>query len=575
MTRRRGNLVSAAVSTAAALLLVESGVRLLWSGAPVSPGSSDSLPVRQVRDPRVLYRLVPGSEGWYAGTPVSVNSLGLRDREYPATRTAGSSRVLLLGDSMVFGVGVPPEETLSAHLARRLPGTEAINAGIFGYNLIQQISLLREVGPRLRPDLVVACFVHNDIENWGLGEGGKVPEIRSSRFEPPPAGAWSTLVADLLLPDPFDPQRLSLLPSADSMTGARGRLAAWSRLYLFVYLRLRTHAWSLTGGERRDPIVGSPTCQAREIVWEPLRAHYRDLRSAARESGAGLAVVILGGWLWEGGPLERLHGILREEGIPFLDLTPVWLDGAFYARHYSLGWDPHPSAAANSLAADLVAEFIRTAGLLAGGEDRAAKEGGPGPHDALDRRPDLRQRLVRWRARQREALGMDSAAWSRRVGGLAPEWRPAAGVPGSDAGQDVYGFWETDPLLPGPVVSGRWMCDRSSVLLGGRPSARRVRIEIALPSIPSARRRTPASLRVTLGAPPDRCVAASYELPVGAASAEGPVVGFDAPLTADLAAAPALEVSLSVDRAYPASYLVEGGRDARLVSFFITRVALE
>ena len=195
MSRRSGNLLALFVGLLLGVAAAETGARLFWRDAPSAGGSGESLPLLRVRDPRVIYRLVPGSTGVWNGTHVSVNSLGLRDRDYPIPRQGNAPRILVLGDSMVFGAGLPVEETIPSRLEELNPDTEVINAGIFGYNLVQQVALLSEIGPAYRPDVVVAAFVHNDIDNWGLGDGGAVPAIASSMFDPPPRDAWSARLA--------------------------------------------------------------------------------------------------------------------------------------------------------------------------------------------------------------------------------------------------------------------------------------------------------------------------------------------------------------------------------------------
>ena len=566
---RAGNLLAVLAGLALALLLSEAGVRLFWNDAPAVIAREDSLPLQQIRDPEILYRLVPGSTGYYNGTEVSVNSMGLRDRDFPIPKPPGAGRILVLGDSMVFGVGLPPGKTLSARLSEFMRPDEAINAGIFGYNLKQEIALLRDVGLAYQPSQVVACFVHNDIENWGLGDGGAVPEIKSSRFSPPPAEAWSTRLADRLLPGAFDADRLNLLPAGQSAQGARGWLSSHSRLYLFTYLRLRTHSWNLTGGEQRDPLIDSPSCQTEELIWGGLAAQYRKLRQMVERSGARLVVVIHGGLLWEGGPARRLRELLKKEGIGFLDLSPVWLDRPFYAAHYSLGWDPHPNEQANLIAASLVADHLRSAGDT------------PGPHDVIAARADLADRLAQWRRREDELVAAEDARWRDTVTRFRAvvDLGDAHGDRGQ-AGQILYGFWDgaTGPAPPSGAGTGRWMSPSGSLLLKRAGGERRVVIDLAPPAGPAGADWMPRTLRVTLGAPPGSCGAQTLELPVDSLE-RGPGGTYPARLTAELPASLAgenlVEVGLSVDHAFPATYLDPDRRDPRLVSFFVRRVALE
>ncbi len=564
--RRAGNVFAALAGLLLALMAAEAATRLLWDSAPPAGGRADTLPLMRVPDPGVLYRLVPGSSGIYSGTQIQVNSLGLRDRDYAIPRPPGIERVLVLGDSMVFGVGVRPEETLPGQLGRFLAPAEVINAGIFGYNLDQEISMLEEVGPRYRPDVVISCFVHNDIDNWGLGEGGAVPEIRSSRFDPPPADLWSSRLASLLLADPFDADRLNLLPAAG---GVRGWLAAHSRLYLFSYTRLRTHSWSMTSGEQANPIVAAPTCQSRAVIWEPLRQRYRRLRETTERLGATLRVVILGGALWEGRPLARLHDTLRQEGIPFLDLTPLWSDRQHYARTWSLGWDPHPNAQAHELAADLVARFVKaTRGSRAGPEADAAD-----PYAAIRERPELGQGIDEWRQRQATRALEDDRALAGSGRSLSAVVDFGSPDPGRLAPQILYGFWEPGAGPdPGVAGQGRWMSSRGAVLLGWAEGASRVEIELRSPMRGIDRVRTPRSVTITAGIPLGSCARVSQETRLEAGErwqivtvpldtlGESPDRG---PIELELIAAP-----------FEATLLGAGGRDPRLVSLIVRRIAV-
>ena len=73
------------------------------------------------------------------------------------------ARVLLLGDSIAFGVGVADHETFGQVLQRHVPGLEVLNFGVSGYGTDQALLQLEDVGLDLRPDVVVLNFcVAND-----------------------------------------------------------------------------------------------------------------------------------------------------------------------------------------------------------------------------------------------------------------------------------------------------------------------------------------------------------------------------------------------------------------------------
>jgi lysophospholipase L1-like esterase len=108
------------------------------------------------------------------GVPVSINSDGFRDREYPVERDA-SNRIIFLGDSLTFGWGVEKSKTfkdiLEAKLSETHP-TQIINFGTGNYNTEQEVSLFLEKGLKYKPDLAVVFYFINDAEptpqksNW-------------------------------------------------------------------------------------------------------------------------------------------------------------------------------------------------------------------------------------------------------------------------------------------------------------------------------------------------------------------------------------------------------------------------
>jgi len=102
-------------------------------------------------------------------TPIRINSLGLRDREY-GPKPSGVRRVLVLGDSITAGYGVREESTFVKIAERKLNENdpkhrwEIVNAGVPGYSTEQELELLRAVGRELEPNTVlVAFYTGNDL----------------------------------------------------------------------------------------------------------------------------------------------------------------------------------------------------------------------------------------------------------------------------------------------------------------------------------------------------------------------------------------------------------------------------
>jgi lysophospholipase L1-like esterase len=98
---------------------------------------------------------------------ISINSLGFRGPAIRRDKAPGVVRILVVGDSVVFGLNVNDSETLPARLHRELQRRcntpiEVVNAGVSGSTITGQRELIRRALP-LQPDLVVLNFFPNDI----------------------------------------------------------------------------------------------------------------------------------------------------------------------------------------------------------------------------------------------------------------------------------------------------------------------------------------------------------------------------------------------------------------------------
>src|SRR6185295_777242 len=91
-------------------------------------------------DAELPYRLRPGIDTTLLGIPVHVNRFGLRGPEISAAPAPGVTRVLVLGDSVVFGHGLAAEDAMPAVLQQRLDGGfEVLNAGVSGYDTVAEV----------------------------------------------------------------------------------------------------------------------------------------------------------------------------------------------------------------------------------------------------------------------------------------------------------------------------------------------------------------------------------------------------------------------------------------------------
>ncbi len=104
-----------------------------------------------VSDPILIYRHQKNFPG--------INDLGLRGK-VPLTANK-KSKVLIMGDSMVYGHGVNSDETFSSLLNSK--NTLVFNGGVKGYGTDQIYLFMRELMKEVDFDVIVFSFNHNDL----------------------------------------------------------------------------------------------------------------------------------------------------------------------------------------------------------------------------------------------------------------------------------------------------------------------------------------------------------------------------------------------------------------------------
>jgi lysophospholipase L1-like esterase len=150
----RKKLIFASIPLVALLVAIEGGARLF---VPSPPDASIHAAYVEP-DPDLIWRLKPGAE-------FQTNTLGFRDRE---RNQAADTTVLLLGDSVSWGDGIPTPERvypqlLEEVLAQSGAVVEVLNTAVPGYSTFQQLRFLERDGFALEPDVVLLQFCLNDV----------------------------------------------------------------------------------------------------------------------------------------------------------------------------------------------------------------------------------------------------------------------------------------------------------------------------------------------------------------------------------------------------------------------------
>lgn len=219
------------------------------------------------------------------------NSMGFRGPEITLEKPAGTTRLLVLGDSMTYGTGVEYEETYSAVLDSLDPSLQVIDTGVPGYHGGHELLLLEEWIEALRPDVVMVAYFWNDL--WGAyGVGGERERGGFAHFE---------LQNGDLVHHPADPPTLEN-PSFDHLLRRHerrarrygGLLTAESHLYRFLSDRMKILGYAIRDwrGEQTEVETGGELdAQGEERAWQLSYALLRRQREIALAHGAKFVIL--------------------------------------------------------------------------------------------------------------------------------------------------------------------------------------------------------------------------------------------------------------------------------------------
>src|SRR6516165_4897277 len=212
--------------------------------------------VQPSRHAGIVYELRPNVRGQFVGEPLLINSQGLHDYEYRRRKDAGTFRLVGVGDSSLFGWGVPFEDSGLKVLERRLneksrsQRIEVINFAVPGYNTAMEAETFVKRCLEYAPDLVLLNFNTNDydVPNFMRRPGDLATLRRSYLFDlaysvydgvmgleryPPPFDFMNRTTAlrqaEHLDEDPALPEEYRYMVGAKGVVRALERLAAAAR----------------------------------------------------------------------------------------------------------------------------------------------------------------------------------------------------------------------------------------------------------------------------------------------------------------------------------------------------------
>lgn len=136
-------------------------------------GKFRSAPFRQY-DPQLGISLVPNmdvvhSRGCFTGHVVT-NRWGFRDRDRTLDKPAGTFRIALMGDSVVEGAHVNPDQVMNIQMEKQLQAkgyhnVEVMDFAVEGIGTTQELIMYEQNVRQFHPDMVIVGFSDNDVMN--------------------------------------------------------------------------------------------------------------------------------------------------------------------------------------------------------------------------------------------------------------------------------------------------------------------------------------------------------------------------------------------------------------------------
>jgi hypothetical protein len=304
----------------------------------------------------IVYELKPNVRGRFMGQPILINSQGLHDYEYSRRKEPGTIRMVGLGDSSLFGWGVPFEDSTLKVLERRLnekfgaQNFQVINFAVPGYNTAMEAEVFLRRCLDYAPDLVLLNFNTNDYD---------VPN-------------FMRLPRDLATL-----RRLYVFDFAyAAYEGVMGGAGRQPPQFDFTNRSISLHEAARLDEDPALPDEYRHMVGARGVV----RALER-LAGAARERGIPLVVFDVKGYPnlhstyvrneLRDGQRELLERESRRLGFHFLNTYPHYIDylnrhpDADFPRVFAVSEvDGHPNALAHSINADAILDYLVTNRLL-------------------------------------------------------------------------------------------------------------------------------------------------------------------------------------------------------------------
>ena len=237
---------------------------------------------------------------------VRTNSYGFRGPEIAEKAADGVARIAFLGDSLAMGWGVAENETFPhqviADLQKAGRKVDGFNLGVGNYNTTQELALYKDIGAKMKPDIILLAYFINDAE--------PIPSYGETGWLENHSEAWVVLNYRI-----------------DAVLRQMGDVPDWKRYYRELY---------------NDGRPG----------WTATKKALGELAALAKSSGTRLVVFHLPE-LHELKPYPfndvtaKVKSVVEADGVQFVDLLPS-VENLDPPSLWVTVPDPHPNARADT-----------------------------------------------------------------------------------------------------------------------------------------------------------------------------------------------------------------------------------